>query len=188
MWSIAAIAAAYEELAIFVLKDEWTFYVFLWLKEFLDLPSVKSGNKKDGKDGGLSTQFAVASGNYQSQLHRDIDYGFSILSVLAADKERQGEVIYYFNFPTLGIAIPMMSGDIIIFDSDVEHCSSNPKHPDDYIFSMYCKAETVDTMVRKKYREHPDGKAKDDKNKKNSKSNKRKKNTCFKQNKKQHTG
>ena len=74
----------------------------------------------------------------------------SILSVIAGDESRDNQNIYFFNFPTFKVSVPMKSGDILIFNSNFEHCSSNPAHDSDFIYSMYVSNEAVETKMRKK--------------------------------------
>ena len=152
---ISGIVKGIEGIALRVLRGIKDFDGFRDMKEFLDLPSVRG--KEDpaddaSKDEGICTQLAIANGGYWSQLHVDDDYIVTMLSVLAADPKREDEVLYTFNFPTFDISVPMKSGDILLFNSKYEHCSSNPVCDEDYIFSMYVSNSAVDTKMRKTYR------------------------------------
>jgi hypothetical protein len=95
---------------------------------------------------GIYTQFSVAK-NYWSPLHTDNDYMYTTLSVCSSNEESIGEVLYYFNFPTVGISIPLYHGSVIVFDPSVPHCASNPSFADCYIMSAYISQKTVNTHV-----------------------------------------
>ena len=55
------------------------------------------------------------------------------------------DVIMYFCFPTLGIAIPLRPGDYLMFNPLIPHCIlSQCKHKDDIIcLTMYLKTAIV---------------------------------------------
>ena len=149
---IALVTKRVEGLAKRVMNSLRDFDKFMLIKKFLNLPSVV-GKDELGNDIGICTQIALASGAYWSNVHVDDDFFFTILSVLAGKQCRDNETIYTFNFPTFGVSIPMKSGDVIIFDSKVPHCSSNAKYEDDYIFSMYVSEKSVNCNAWIKYKE-----------------------------------
>ena len=118
---------------------------FHWFQNFalwIGLPSFSSGRRKP-KQAGFFTQLSLASGGYWSNLHTDTDYVYTLLSVLASEESRDNEVLYYFNFPEFALSIPLKSGEMIVFDSNVPHCSTNAKNSTDYIWSAYVSAKTV---------------------------------------------
>ena len=50
------------------------------------------------------------------QIHRDIDFCYSITTVLSRTKKAykdDGEAVLYFNFPKLGIVVPLWQGDLL---------------------------------------------------------------------------
>ena len=86
---------------------------------------------------------AIATQGYWSKAHTDNDYYYSLLSVLSKESKHHEEVIYYFTFPEYKTSVPMKSGDVIMFNSKVLHCSSNGKHYDDFIYSIYVSDKTT---------------------------------------------
>jgi hypothetical protein len=59
--------------------------------------------------------------------HTDDDFTLSVAHILLDGKdcyELDDDVVVYFCFPTLGIAIPMRPGDFLLFNSSVPHCIS----------------------------------------------------------------
>jgi hypothetical protein len=54
-------------------------------------------------------------------------------------------VVVYFCFPTLGVAVPLRPGDFLLFNAQIPHCvSSRCKHTDQImVLSMYLKTSVV---------------------------------------------
>ena len=96
-------------------------------------------------EGGYATQLALAQA-YSSQLHTDGDFYHTFLSCYDQEAE-EDEVLYYFCFPTYGFAVPMKSGDIIMFNPLVPHCATNPRRETALIYSMYVSNKTCNTVV-----------------------------------------
>ena len=153
MEGMSHVARRLEALSKRVMNSIKDFDYFMEVKKFIDLPSVAGTKDKDGKDIGIFTQTAMASDGYWSNMHVDDDFFFTIISVLAGNKTRDDEVIYTFNFPTFGISIPMKSGDVIVYDSKVPHCTSNAKYSDSYIYSMYVSEKSVNCNAWIKFKE-----------------------------------
>ena len=93
--------------------------------------------------GGIATQFALSIG-YCSGAHDDNDFFIAHLAVYD-DIAEPGEILYYFCFPTYRIAVPMRSGDIIVFNPKVPHCATNPSRETAMIYSCYVSNKTVNT-------------------------------------------
>ncbi len=80
--------------------------------------------------------------------HTDQDFTMSIFQVLLKGKANyhlNDDVIVYFCFPALGIAVPLCRGDNLLFNSLIPHCISSPcKHDDEIMcISMYMKTAIV---------------------------------------------
>jgi len=80
--------------------------------------------------------------------HTDEDFTMSIAQVFLEGKtsyDLNNDVIVYFCFPTLGIAIPLRPGDYLMFNPLIPHCIlSRCKHEDDIIcLTMYLKTAIV---------------------------------------------
>jgi hypothetical protein len=110
---------------------------FFKMQDIFDWPSVY--------EWGIATQFAMSK-RYCSRVHTDADYFQTTLMVYDA-KAPPDEVLYYFCFPTYKFAIPMKSGDIIVFNPLVPHCASNPSRVTALIYSCYVSKKTCNTVV-----------------------------------------
>ena len=149
---ISMIVQQAEEIAKQALNGLGNFDYFKHVKKFINLPSLGSSLNDNGEDNGICTQMAMASGGYWSSCHLDDDFFFTILSVLASEKKRDHLPCYYFNFPTFGVSIPMSSGDVLVFNSKIPHCTSNPRNPNDYIYSMYVAEKSVNCNAWLKFK------------------------------------
>lgn len=107
------------------------------LQEEFDLPTIS--------EDGVATQLALAKG-YCSPVHVDKDFYYSTLSCYDATAD-ENQTLYHFCFPTYGIAIPMRSGDIILFNPLVPHCATNPRVKTAMIYSFYVSKKTVNTHL-----------------------------------------
>jgi hypothetical protein len=80
--------------------------------------------------------------------HTDQDFTMSIVQIFVKGQETceiNDEVVAYFCFPTLGVAVSLQPGDYLMFNSLVPHCvSSRCNNNDDVIvLSMYLKTSVV---------------------------------------------
>jgi hypothetical protein len=72
----------------------------------------------------------------------------SIIQVFLKGKEKYSlddDVIVYFCFPTIGLAVPLRPGDYLLFNARIPHClSSRCKYEDEIITtSTYLKTAIV---------------------------------------------
>jgi hypothetical protein len=98
---------------------------------------------------GKFTQMALAK-KYWSPLHLDDDFFPTALSCYSPSSVNSGnvnEILYYFVFPTLGVAVPMRSMDMLVFNSRIPHCATNYRKDDAYIFSFFTSAKTTLTQT-----------------------------------------
>ena len=59
--------------------------------------------------------------------HTDADFTFSIVHVLLKGKSNYlpgDDVVTYFCFPTIGVAVPLCPGDYLLFNAKLPHCIS----------------------------------------------------------------
>ena len=80
--------------------------------------------------------------------HTDDDFTLSIAHILLDGKDvynLNDDVVVYFCFPTLGVAVPMRPGDFLLFNSRIPHCISTRCRADDRIMciSMFLKTAVV---------------------------------------------
>ena len=85
--------------------------------------------------------------DYWSKVHTDLDFYLTSLSCLSNRSDHHNDIIYYFIFPGFKAAVPMRSGDVLLFNPHILHSCSNPRHLGDYIFSAYVSRKTVFTKA-----------------------------------------
>lgn len=91
-----------------------------------------------GEEASIYQSFAVGRNIYLS-CHIDKDFIYSAATVV--HREVKDEVIAYFNFPRLGLAIPLKPFDVLFFNPNEPHMISSRCHDDDDVFclSFYLK-------------------------------------------------
>jgi hypothetical protein len=60
--------------------------------------------------------------------HTDDDFTMSIIQVFLKGKRQylfDDEVVVYFCFPTIGVAVPLWPGDYLLFNARIPHCISS---------------------------------------------------------------
>ena len=80
--------------------------------------------------------------------HTDADFTMSMAQVHLKGKEQyniDNNVVVYFCFPTLGVAVPLQPGDFLLVNPLIPHCvSSRCRHADKImIVLMYLKSAVV---------------------------------------------
>ncbi len=80
--------------------------------------------------------------------HTDADFTMSITQVFLKGRSKHhlnDDVVAYFCFPKLGVAVPLRPGDYLIFNALIPHCISSCSKLDDEImcFSVYLKTSIV---------------------------------------------
>ena len=140
---INQLAGEMERVASYLATQLPEYEMFHEVKRKLDLPSLN--------EDGCATQFSVGR-NYWSKSHIDNDYYYTVLSCLSAKEEDHCKVLYYFCFPEYKIAVPMLSGDVLLFNPLMLHSCSNPAFENSYIFSAYVSKKTVMTQGINKLR------------------------------------
>ena len=80
--------------------------------------------------------------------HTDQDFTFSIIQVFLKGNHHYkvtDEVVVYFCFPTIGVAVPLRPGDYLLFNAKIPHCvSSRCRFEDEIVVtSMYLKTAIV---------------------------------------------
>lgn len=99
-----------------------------------------------GKQGNKIWPALVAGRNVFLNVHKDLDFFWSLTTVVGKIKPSENDpVVCYFCFPTLGMAVPLRNGDLLLFNAKIPHCVSsrcNGKE-DNYCVSLYMKALLV---------------------------------------------
>ena len=87
---------------------------------------------------------ALAVGrNVFLNVHKDADYFWTLITVVADEPPTQdGPIICYMCFPTLGTAVALRNGDLLMFNPLVPHCVSTrcDGTKEAYCISMYMKS------------------------------------------------
>ena len=82
------------------------------------------------------------------QCHTDHDFTMSAVQVHLRGKDKykiNDDIVVYFCFPTLGVAVPLWPGDCLLFNALIPHCISSCCEERDSIYtvSMYLKSLVV---------------------------------------------
>ena len=95
-----------------------------------------------GEKASIYQSFAVGKNIYLS-CHTDKDFVYSAVTVI--HKEVKDEVVAYFNFPRLGLSIPLKPFDVLFFNPKEPHMISSRCHDDDdiYCLSFYLKTGLI---------------------------------------------
>jgi hypothetical protein len=80
--------------------------------------------------------------------HTDDDFTMSMIQIHLKGKDKydvDDNVVVYFCFPTLGVAVPLRPGDFFIFNAIIPHCVSSRCRQEDclMIISLYLKTSVV---------------------------------------------
>jgi len=100
-------------------------YLPLWLR---DVVAGISGEGISLVDGTISKIWPamVAGRNVFLNVHTDRDLVWCLTTVVAQGAVTEGDdVICYFCFPSLKMAIPLKNGDMLLFNPNVPHCVSS---------------------------------------------------------------
>jgi hypothetical protein len=76
----------------------------------------------------------------------DKDFTYSAVTVLVRGRYTVNDgIVAYFNFPRLGLAIPLRQGDVLFFDPKEPHMISSRCNKDDdiYCLSFYLKSNII---------------------------------------------
>ena len=114
-------------------------------KQVVPFKTFKSPNEN------FNAQFfgGIAFGtNVFLRCHTDADFTFSIIQVFLKGKSKylsHDDVVVYFCFPTLGVAVPLRPGDYLLFNARIPHCISSRCKLEDEIMctSTYLKTAIV---------------------------------------------
>ena len=79
-------------------------------------------------------------------MHSDVDYTYCATSIHQREEYLESQdVVAYFAFPRLGIAIPLRPGDILFFNPKEPHCVSSRCDNNEEIccMSLYLKSANI---------------------------------------------
>ena len=95
---------------------------------------------------------AIGTNKYL-EAHQDKDFCYSMVTVFKKESAvLEDKPIAYFCFPRLGTAVPLLSGDVLMFNPIEPHCLSSRCNPEDEIvcMSLYLKAAVAGLNDNKK--------------------------------------
>jgi hypothetical protein len=95
------------------------------------------------EDYATATAFAVGC-DYWSAIHVDDDYYYTTLSCVS-EKVNDRSILFYFCFPTYGMAVPMYSRSVISFNPHLHHECTDQTKKGVRVFSAYVSARTCNT-------------------------------------------
>ena len=112
--------------------------IYKVVKKFTKMPSVVEGK--------LAAALNIGE-NYMSKCHVDNDFYYTTLSCLSPPSKNKNEIIYYYVCPEYKIAVPMRTGDVLLFNPHQTHSVCNPRYCDTLIFSAYVSKKTTLTQT-----------------------------------------
>ena len=132
-----------------ILGNHWVISHLVHAKKLVPFKTFKSGISDNHSK--FNAQFFSGIGfgtNVFLRCHTDADFTMSILQVFLKGKRKYSlddEVIVYFCFPTIGVAVPLRPGDYLLFNARIPHClSSRCKYMDNILTtSTYLKTAIV---------------------------------------------
>ncbi len=92
----------------------------------------------------------VAAYNYIVRLHSDDDMTRGAIGCINLENVKSDEIITHMVFPDYEVAIALRSGDLLLFDPTVRHCSTNPRDPKGVIFSVFNKKKCLAAFLAQK--------------------------------------
>ena len=110
----------------------------------IELVGAETFTITSGHSSEIFAAFAVGKNVYLS-CHIDDDFTYSCTTLLCSDESKKGEILAYFCFPRLGIAVPLRPGDTLFFNAREPHMvSSRTKNETDiYCLSFYLKSKVI---------------------------------------------
>ena len=108
------------------------------VKEAIKLVNAPLLQNAVGEEASFYQSFAVGKNVYLS-CHIDKDFTYSAVTIV--HHEVKDKVVAYFNFPRLGLAIPLKPFDVLFFNPSEPHMISSRCHNEDdiYCISFYLK-------------------------------------------------
>jgi hypothetical protein len=112
---------------------------FKYVQDRYQLPTEFNSKQKYAK----AIAFTVGC-DYWSAIHVDDDYYYTSLSCVS-ERVNDRSILFYFCFPTYGMALPMYYGSIMCFNPHLPHGTTDPTNKGVIIFSAYVSARTCNT-------------------------------------------
>lgn len=115
------------------------------VKGGINLTDAPLFSTTEGETSGIYQAFAIGKNVYLCA-HEDKDFTYSAVTILTKGVYNEKDnVVAYFNFPRLGLAIPLKPGDVLFFNPKEAHMiSSRCQNEDDiYCLSFYLKSNLI---------------------------------------------
>jgi hypothetical protein len=136
-----------------VLSGLSEFAVFEDVAELIELPSssketctkkthTSSLTKEKKKFRYYTTALSIGF-EYWSQSHVDQDMMFSSVTAFGPEGTAPDEILQYFVFPDHGLIVPLRDGEVLVFNLNVTHASTNPRRPGTFLVSGHNPLKTV---------------------------------------------
>ena len=119
---------------------------FSLLQEEIELPTCSRQSESDFVKPSRMFHTGLSIGlDYWSQVHTDEDCYLTTLTVCSgeANVTDYDEVVQNFAFPEYNQRVPMQNGEILLFNSKIEHSSTNARRRGTYIMSAHNSTRTV---------------------------------------------
>jgi hypothetical protein len=86
--------------------------------------------------------------NYISWIHSEAHFSWSAMGCIDLDNLASDGVVTHIVFPDYKVAVALRSGDLLLFDSRVRHCLTNPRNPKGVTFTAFNNMRTMATYYR----------------------------------------
>jgi hypothetical protein len=113
---------------------------FKYVQDRYQLPTALDSKQKYAN----AIAFAVGC-DYWSAIHVGDDYYYTSLSCVS-ERVDDRSILFYFFFPTYGMALSMYSGSIMCFNPHLPHGKTDPTKKGVRIFSAYVSARICNTQ------------------------------------------
>jgi hypothetical protein len=100
-----------------------------------------------GEEGKTFWGSLVVSINGITKVHDDDDISHGAIGCIDLQNPTSREIITHLLFPDYQIAIPLRSGDLVVFDPRVRHCTTNPRNPKAVVFSAFNNSKTMSKYI-----------------------------------------
>ena len=127
----------------FVYKNNVPKEVIAYLEAAKKVVPFKTYPSHDGSNESEYLGAVAYAKNVYLSMHDDDDFSYSIMSPQM--EHLSNKVVMYFCFPSLGIAVPLRPGDVLIFNPRTFHGASSRCRDADEIYctSVYLKSKVV---------------------------------------------
>jgi hypothetical protein len=145
-WDIIVNAVRRSEHAFYSYADTVAVQHILAARELVDWETIKkTSDKNDSRTANFFNGIAFGV-NVYLRAHVDDDFTYSVIQVHVDDMEYgvDDDVVCYFCFPRLGVAVPLRPGDFLLVNALEYHCLSSRCNMD---IDLFCVSSYLKTAI-----------------------------------------